>query len=226
MQVLIKNIVIQNQNLKFGTIFNTGNLRLDNININKTIFKYSKFNISNSNSNNQNSENKKINIKEIQEKLYKEGAVKIYDSKYTFNSEKLLLHSSVIFLIISSTTIFFTEVSLVLKIINFVFLFTPSLLVQIERFLNNTRFVKMIQLLPENKIRVHKVFGKKEEINIEDLIKAENDKRIEEQVKYLNNETFIIFTNKKNTALYHVPRDGIFLNEDLFHNILEGTKLV
>lgn len=169
--------------------------------------------------------NNNLNQSEIKEKLNKEKVVKIYDAKYTFNSEKLLAHGSIIFLMISTHTIFFSNVSFLLKTINFVVLFTPSLLIQIERLINNTRFVRIIHLLPENKIKLTKVFGKTEVIDIQDLCKADHDPRVQKQTDYLNNETFIIFTNKNNRALYHLPRDGIFLNEDFVHNILEGKKL-
>jgi hypothetical protein len=209
--------------------------QFDKIVKSKTLFtnfiKISKFNFSNNYKSNHfnktnNSKKSNINLQELKEKLTNKGHVKLYDAKYTFNSEKLLAHSSIIFLIVSTSTIFFTQVSIILKIVNLIFLFTPSLLIQIERIVNNTRFIKSVLIIPNNKIQVINMWGRVESIPIEDLNTADFDPRVQEQKKFLNNETFIIFTNKKNRALYHLPREGVFLDEDLLYNTLEGKKIL
>jgi len=165
------------------------------------------------------------NLNEIKEKLKKEGIVKIYDSKYQFNSEKLMIHGSLVFLIISSSTIVFTNVSIWLKLINTFFLFIPSFLIQLEYFINNTRFINSLELLPNNKIQLTDMWGGKEIIEIKNLSKASDDPRIKSYNQSFNNQTFIIFTNKENKALYHSPRDGVYWDEGLFHDIIEGKQL-
>jgi hypothetical protein len=202
----------------------------------KSNFKVSKFyfstinsnsntNINNKNNSHDKNSNFNINSKTFNEKLRKEGGVKLYDTKYTFNSEKLMIHSSAIFLLISSSAVVFTNLPILAKMINAVVVLIPSMYIITEYLLNNTRFVKAIKILPGNKIEVHDMWNKKEVIEIRDLNKAINDPRVEKQKNYLNHQVFIIFTNKKNKALYHVPRDGVFLNEEVFHNILEGREL-
>jgi hypothetical protein len=215
------------KNLNFLKNFNLQNFKSGRSSIpymNIHFYKISDYGVKNF-STNTNSANKKINLQDLKEKLQKQGELKLYESKYSFTSEKLLAHSSIIFLIISSSTIFFSQVSTFMKIINFVFLFTPSLLIQIERFINNTRFVETIFILPDGKVKVVNMWGKSEVIPVEDLNTSELDPRVQKQKKHLNNETFIIFTNKNNAALYHVAREGVFLDEDLFYQTLEGKKL-
>jgi hypothetical protein len=169
------------------------------------------------------SENKKTtySMNDIKQKLENEGSVKIYESKYPFTSEKFLAQVSVVFLIISSTTIFMYP-SLWVKAVNLIFVFTPSLAILIEVLSNNTRFVRNIVLLPDKKIMLTTLWGKKETLEIRNLIKAEDDQRFQKFLHSLNNSTFIIFANKQENALYHLPREGIFLNDDLVHDILEG----
>lgn len=170
------------------------------------------------------SDSKKVGLKEIKEKLEKEGSLKIYDSTYTFSSEKLLIQGSAIFSLIFSSTVLFSNISLWLKIINIIFL-APCVLIQIEYFLDKTRFIKIIKLLPNNKLLLINIWGKNEKVEISDMNKATNDPRVEKQREMLNHQNFIILTNKKNSALYHVPRDGIFLDEELFHTIVEGKTI-
>lgn len=206
----------------------TFTLKNKNKNKNLNFFKISDFcskKFSSSNTDNTRTKNKKINLEDLKEKLQRQGHLKLYESKYSFTSEKLIAHSSLIFLTISTSTIFFSQISFFMKIINFVFLFTPSLLIQIERFINHTRFIQTVSILPEGKVKVVNMWGKSEIIAVEDLNTSELDPRVEKQKKHLNNETFIIFTNKNNRALYHVPREGVFLDEDLFYQIIEGKKL-
>jgi hypothetical protein len=188
------------------------------------LLKISKNNFSSSNNNSENTQYKKA-LNEIKEKLKKEGKVKIYDSKYTFNSEKLMIHGSLVFLIISSTTIVISSVSLWLKLINAFFVFIPSLLIQLEYFLNNTKFVKNIILHNNNKVQVTDMWNKNETIEIQNLSKASDDPRLKEFSQTLNHQTFIIFTNKIKKSIYHVPRDGVFWDEGVFHDIIEGKKV-
>jgi hypothetical protein len=162
-------------------------------------------------------------LNEIKQKLEKEGSVKVYESKYPFTSEKFLAQISTVFLIISSTTIFMHH-SFLMKAINLIFVFTPSLAIIIEVLANKTRFVKNIVLIPGNKILITTLWGKKETLAIQNLNKVEEDKRFEKIMHTLNNSSFIIFSNKQFDALYHLPREGIFLNDDLVHKILEGKS--
>jgi hypothetical protein len=166
-------------------------------------------------------------VKELKEKLSKDGALKLYDSQYTFSSEKLITYTSFCAGLITGTTIFFTQLPLYFKVINS-FVFIPCLMVQIELLIGNTRFIKTIKLIQskgeETKLELWSMWGKKEVLEIRDLMKASQDQRVKQSEK-LNNEIFIIFTNKNNRALYHVPRDGLFYDENIFHNIIEGRTL-
>ena len=186
--------------------------------------KISKNNFSSTTNSSDNTKYKKA-LNEIKEKLKKEGKVKIYDSKYTFNSEKLMIHGSLVFLIISSTTILFSNVYLWLKLINTFFVFIPSLLIQLEYFINNTKFVKNIIIHNNNKVLITDMWNKNETIEIQNLSKASDDPRLKEFSQTLNHQTFIIFTNKLNKSIYHVPRDGVFWDDGIFHDIIEGKKV-
>ncbi len=163
-------------------------------------------------------------IKEIKEKLNKEGYVKLYDSKYNFSSEKLLVQASGCFSIVFASTVFIAKVGWMLKIVNAIFLI-PCALVVVEYFVNRTRFIQTIKILPDNKLDFITMWGKSEILEVGDMNKVNMDKRFEKVKGSLNDQTFIIVTNKKNDNLYHVPRDGFFLDEDLFHNLTEG-KLI
>ena len=162
--------------------------------------------------------------REKKEKMEKEGSIKIYESKNSFFTEKSLVKSTFVFSFIFSSAIFFTDINKILKVINLIFL-APCISVQLDYFFNRSIFIKIIRLLPNNKISIIDMWGRELIFNIEDLCKSVDDQRFSKINESMNHEQFIIITHKKKSSVYYIPRDGIFLNEDLFHNIIEG-KLI
>lgn len=163
--------------------------------------------------------NQKVSKNDIIMKLNKEGHIQIYLSKYPYNVEKFLFTSSIIFFIISGTTII-TSSSYIWKLINIFIVFVPSLFILIEYYANQIRYIRGVKLLPDNKIELKTIFGKNEILSIGDLNRIDDDKRYRKND--FNYRDFIIFTNKKDTPLYHLHRNAIFLNEDIFYDILDG----
>lgn len=170
-----------------------------------------------------NSSNKELSISQIKEKLKKEPIVKIYESKYNFLSEKLLTNCAFVFSLISSSVLILFSLPIWIKITNAILL-APCILIIYESFKGATKFVKIIQLKADNKIIIYDMYSRREEIAIEDLNKALADPRVVDKDR-LNHELFDIFTNKKNDRIYHAPRDAMYLNENLFHNVIEGKTL-
>ena len=189
--------------------------------INQNNFKPSKFNMKLTHFHFSDSTNEKVPKSDIISKLIKEGSVTIYMSRYPFKVEKFLSTTSIIMVLISGTTIL-TTTSYFLKLINLIVVFIPCLGIFIEYMIGQIRYIKNIKLLPENKIELKTIFDKKEVLSITDLKKIEDDQRFSNKEKKFNNFDYILFTNKNNTAIYHIHRDAIFLNEDIFYDIIEG----
>ena len=173
---------------------------------------------------NTNTNQTKFTIQHIKEKLDKENSVKLYDTKYEYSSEKLMIRSSVIFTIIFGGTIFFTSVPMWIKVINVIGLI-PCVLIQIQSLSNKIRFINTIKLLKEGMLEIIDFRGTKEIVYIKDLLTVNNDSRYENIRDTLNDEQFIIFSNQKNSVLYYVPREGAFVNEDLFYSTIAGKSL-
>lgn len=134
--------------------------------------------------------------------------------------EKNIVRGSYVMLILITTT-FLSNVPLVLKIINGIFL-APTVAIILENFQNRTRFVVSINLLEGgNNIEVLNHKGVTEIMKINDLSLASEDPRVAQKTK-LNHETYLIFSCKANTNLYHIFRAGAFLDEKLLEKLLEG----
>jgi hypothetical protein len=161
-------------------------------------------------------------VSDIKKKLEKEKEVKLYDTNYSFKSEKLAVRASPIIAIITGSAIFLSNLSFWKKVINLP-IFAIAGLMTLESLINNTVFIRSMKILDKKRVEVENMWGRKEIIKIVDLKKVENDSRVKQYEK-LNNEMFIIVTNLKNKKVYHIPREGVFANEDLFYKIIDGDE--
>ena len=164
-----------------------------------------------------------MSIDDVKSRLHKEGKVKLYETTYYYSMEKVIVRGSYFMTLICCLAIS-SSVPRFLKVINLIFL-VPCLTIIIENYKNQTRFVVSMYLVEDGeKISILNHKNETEVFNISDLKLANEDSRVH-QKKNLNHETFLIFTNKINNNIYHLYRGGVYLDEKLLDNFLEGKSL-
>jgi hypothetical protein len=158
------------------------------------------------------------------DKVASAGKLKIYQSRSLNDENKTIYRVSLVMGLVSSSVVLFTTVPWALKFLNIV-VFVPCFLIQLDYLLGNIKFIKAIKLLPNNQIEILDIKDKSEVMNISDLKNAKDDARFPQRDKF-NYSLFYIFTNSKNNYLYHVNRDAIIPNQELFEQIVNGKKLI
>jgi len=101
-------------------------------------------------------------------------------------------------------------------------LFTISILIQYENYIGKTVFIKSIELVDKGEKAIlitHK--GKHLTLLVKNLKKAINDERVY-QSNSLSHQQFIIFTSIDRKEVFHLPRSGIFINEDFLDDVVDG----
>ncbi len=191
---------------------------LKNLNF-RNFNKISEFNIkkfSTTNKRNESHSSTKISsqkLEEFREKLLEEGQLKIHESIYKEDILKKYHSRSLIIYSISGYIFLFTDISLYLKLVNFVFLLLPiscNFLYIMRRHVGT--IIKSIFILPDGKVKVIDMW------DISDIIEIEHLKRTEGQE--------IQFINKNNGFSYIGFKSDEILDEYLFYNTIEGQKLL
>jgi hypothetical protein len=146
--------------------------------------------------------------------------IKIYESKYNYFSEKLVIQGSLVMLLFSSYSFLFIPMSKIFYIANFI-IFMPSLFIQYKLYRENFKFVKTINLSKDKKLlELECIKGKKDILPVEEIIVEDEEiKSVKEEYE----KDFFLFTNKqkKKKPLYFVPKKGNFLDENSFKIMLE-----
>ena len=135
-----------------------------------------------------------------------------------------MVNMSFVFMIVTGSFSIIFNPPIILKILNY-FILSASLLVQFENLVGQTVFIRSMDLIDNGEklsITTHK--GKTKVLLTKNLKKAINDNRVYNS-KNLNHEFFLIFTSSENKIVYHIPRMGLFTNENFLDELLDGKAI-
>jgi len=161
-----------------------------------------------------------LSKEEILANLSDNKVVKLYKTKYLFETEKLFMRMSLSVTLLTGSLAYFTNPHLLLKLVNYSVL-GLSLLMQFSFYFERVVFITSLEIIEKGKkISITSNRGKNYILSVEKLQKAGDDPRTK-HVRF-DLTKCIVFTSLEKTCVFQIPLLGDFANEDVLEEIING----